>query len=340
MLADAIDRVKTAKGDRAADRGRRRQHPRSRRAARRQRGHPARPLRRGERRSAPRSRRSAARSTGSSTSGPAAGRRRWTRPARRPGTTRSPPAPTPTPFRSSSSKRSRSPTSPRLRSGSGPRRQAPWAACYEQQIQPTQQPEVDDDRSSRRSHELHAASAGAAVALALLAAACMRQRVQPAQASRQRRTRQSTTFTYDTYTPVMVDGWDPATEYSNGIIAMSNMYETLTRYNPATPPGRAAARDQLVVLVGRPDLDVPAPPRRALPHRPADDRAGGQGGDRAHDQAERRRRLHLGRGEDHRHPEPVHAGVPPASTRRRSTSRRRPTTRRTSTTPRRRAAAA
>jgi peptide/nickel transport system substrate-binding protein len=42
------------------------------------------------------------------------------------------------------------------------------------------------------------------------------------------------TFTYDTYTPVMVDGWDPATEYSNGIIAMSNMYETLTRYNPVT----------------------------------------------------------------------------------------------------------
>ena len=41
-------------------------------------------------------------------------------------------------------------------------------------------------------------------------------------------------FTYDTYTGVMIDGWDPATEYSNGIIAMSNMYETLTRYNPVT----------------------------------------------------------------------------------------------------------
>jgi peptide/nickel transport system substrate-binding protein len=44
----------------------------------------------------------------------------------------------------------------------------------------------------------------------------------------------SQTFTYDTYTQVMVDGWDPATEYSNGIIAMSQMYETLTRYNPVT----------------------------------------------------------------------------------------------------------
>jgi len=41
-------------------------------------------------------------------------------------------------------------------------------------------------------------------------------------------------FTYDTTSPVMVDGWDPATEYSNGIIAMSEMYETLTRYNSAT----------------------------------------------------------------------------------------------------------
>ena len=41
-------------------------------------------------------------------------------------------------------------------------------------------------------------------------------------------------FTYDTSTPVMVDGWDPATEYSDGIIAMSEMYETLTRYNSAT----------------------------------------------------------------------------------------------------------
>ena len=43
----------------------------------------------------------------------------------------------------------------------------------------------------------------------------------------------STTFTYDTYTQVMV-GWDPSSSYSNEIIGMSNMYETLTRYNPAT----------------------------------------------------------------------------------------------------------
>jgi len=44
----------------------------------------------------------------------------------------------------------------------------------------------------------------------------------------------SQVFTYDTTATVMDDGWDPATEYSDGIIAMSEMYETLTRYNSAT----------------------------------------------------------------------------------------------------------
>jgi peptide/nickel transport system substrate-binding protein len=41
----------------------------------------------------------------------------------------------------------------------------------------------------------------------------------------------SQVFTYDTTSTVMDDGWDPATEYSNGIIAMTQMYETLTRYD-------------------------------------------------------------------------------------------------------------
>jgi peptide/nickel transport system substrate-binding protein len=41
------------------------------------------------------------------------------------------------------------------------------------------------------------------------------------------------TFAYATPTQVMV-GWDPATAYSNEIIAMSDMYETLTHYNPVT----------------------------------------------------------------------------------------------------------
>jgi peptide/nickel transport system substrate-binding protein len=43
----------------------------------------------------------------------------------------------------------------------------------------------------------------------------------------------STTFTYDTFTQVMV-GWDPSTGYSDEIIGMNNMYETLTRYNSVT----------------------------------------------------------------------------------------------------------
>jgi peptide/nickel transport system substrate-binding protein len=43
----------------------------------------------------------------------------------------------------------------------------------------------------------------------------------------------NSTFTYDTYTQVMV-GWDPSSAYSNEIIAMHNMYETLTYYDTAT----------------------------------------------------------------------------------------------------------
>lgn len=41
------------------------------------------------------------------------------------------------------------------------------------------------------------------------------------------------TFTYDTYTQVMT-GWDPSTSYSNEIIAMQEMYQTLTHYDSAT----------------------------------------------------------------------------------------------------------
>jgi len=44
---------------------------------------------------------------------------------------------------------------------------------------------------------------------------------------------QSSTFTYDTYTQVMI-GWDPSTAYSNEIIAMHDMYETLTMYDSTT----------------------------------------------------------------------------------------------------------
>lgn len=76
-----------------------------------------------------------------------------------------------------------------------------------------------------------AAASAAGVALALLLAACGGSTYGK---SGGKKPAASTVFTYDTYTQVMVDGWDPATEYSNGIIAMSNMYETLTRYNPVS----------------------------------------------------------------------------------------------------------
>jgi len=65
-------------------------------------------------------------------------------------------------------------------------------------------------------------------ALALLVAAC------GGSSSSAPQHAASQVFTYDTTAPVMDDGWDPATEYSDGIIAMSNMYETLTRYNAVT----------------------------------------------------------------------------------------------------------
>ncbi|HEV7897811.1 MAG TPA: ABC transporter substrate-binding protein [Planosporangium sp.] len=41
------------------------------------------------------------------------------------------------------------------------------------------------------------------------------------------------TFVYAANLDVVTD-WDPATSYSNEIIAMENIYESLTRYNPAT----------------------------------------------------------------------------------------------------------
>jgi peptide/nickel transport system substrate-binding protein len=84
----------------------------------------------------------------------------------------------------------------------------------------------------KRQRALAVASA-AGVTLALLLAACGGSSYGGGNKSG-KKPAASTVFTYDTYTQVMVDGFDPATEYSNGIIAMSNMYETLTRYNPVT----------------------------------------------------------------------------------------------------------
>jgi peptide/nickel transport system substrate-binding protein len=93
-------------------------------------------------------------------------------------------------------------------------------------------------RISLRRHGVLAIAAAATAAIAL--AGCSgtpysgSSSGSGAGASAQKTSPSSSTFTYDTYTQVMIDGWDPATEYSNGIIAMSEMYETLTRYNPTT----------------------------------------------------------------------------------------------------------
>lgn len=80
-----------------------------------------------------------------------------------------------------------------------------------------------------------AAVAAIAVAVMIMLAGCSGSAYGTGSASGAGTPGQSTqTFTYDTFTQVMIDGWDPATEYSNGIIAMSQMYETLTRYDPGT----------------------------------------------------------------------------------------------------------
>lgn len=66
--------------------------------------------------------------------------------------------------------------------------------------------------------------------LAVVAAACHGTTTKPSGASP---SAGNATFTYSLNSQVMI-GWDPATGYSNEIVAMNNMYETLTRYNPDT----------------------------------------------------------------------------------------------------------
>ena len=53
------------------------------------------------------------------------------------------------------------------------------------------------------------------------------------------------TFVYIPHLEVVTD-WDPATSYSNEVIAMENIYESLTVYNPVTRRAspRLAARWQ------------------------------------------------------------------------------------------------
>jgi len=66
--------------------------------------------------------------------------------------------------------------------------------------------------------------------LTMLAAACTGSSTKPSGGSP---SAGNAAFTYSLTSQVMI-GWDPSTGYSNEIVAMNNMYETLTRYNPQT----------------------------------------------------------------------------------------------------------
>ena len=68
----------------------------------------------------------------------------------------------------------------------------------------------------------------AVVVVTLVAAACEGQAPGPTDQPAGART-----FTYSTTSEVMI-GWDPATGYSNEVVAMHNIYETLTRYDAET----------------------------------------------------------------------------------------------------------
>ncbi|MEZ0076700.1 ABC transporter substrate-binding protein [Planotetraspora sp. GP83] len=80
-------------------------------------------------------------------------------------------------------------------------------------------------------------AAGAVTAVALTAAACAGGKVRGAEGSPQPGTSSAgttdATFVYVPNLDVVTD-WDPASSYSNEIIAMQNVYESLTRYNPQT----------------------------------------------------------------------------------------------------------
>jgi peptide/nickel transport system substrate-binding protein len=65
-------------------------------------------------------------------------------------------------------------------------------------------------------------------AVALVATACPGEDPEPVEDPAAPRT-----FTYAVSSEVMI-GWDPASGYSNEVIAMHNIYETLTRYDPDT----------------------------------------------------------------------------------------------------------
>jgi peptide/nickel transport system substrate-binding protein len=72
-----------------------------------------------------------------------------------------------------------------------------------------------------------------AMVLALVTAACHGTSTKPNGQGASGSGTENATFTYSLDSQVMI-GWDPASSYSNEIVAMQNMYETLTRYDSAT----------------------------------------------------------------------------------------------------------
>lgn len=72
-----------------------------------------------------------------------------------------------------------------------------------------------------------------AVTTALVAAACTGSSTEKGGGNGTGGNPASDTFTYSVNSEVMI-GWDPSTDYSNEVIAMQNMYESLTRYNADT----------------------------------------------------------------------------------------------------------
>ncbi|WP_181138683.1 ABC transporter substrate-binding protein [Streptomyces sp. Ru73] len=79
-------------------------------------------------------------------------------------------------------------------------------------------------RPARRRRRLRAAAVAVAVALALPAAGCS--------GGHERRS-DDDTFVYLSSRGLVTE-WDPARSYSDEVVALSNMYETLTRYNAVT----------------------------------------------------------------------------------------------------------
>jgi peptide/nickel transport system substrate-binding protein len=72
-----------------------------------------------------------------------------------------------------------------------------------------------------------------AMVLALVTAACHGTSTKPNGQGAGGSGTENATFTYSLDSQVMI-GWDPSSSYSNEIVAMQNMYETLTRYDSAT----------------------------------------------------------------------------------------------------------